>query len=109
MARDNDNSHLMHIKKLEGAHNFAVWQKQCYNILLQKKQAKPIKVKGVKPENMEQDDWDELNELARSTIELSVSDALFFLTLKVWTLPMLFGLDYRNCMLKRVQLAKYIG
>ncbi|KAH7307140.1 hypothetical protein KP509_22G047700 [Ceratopteris richardii] len=71
MAGSSDSSHLMHIKKLEGAHNFAVWQKQCYNILLQKKQAKPIKAKGVKPADVEQDDWDELNELARSTIELS--------------------------------------
>ncbi|KAH7296972.1 hypothetical protein KP509_26G047000 [Ceratopteris richardii] len=73
MAGSNDSTHLTHIKKLEEAHNFAVWQKQCYNIMLQKKQAKPIKVKGVKPENMEQDDWDELNELACSTIELSQS------------------------------------
>ncbi|KAH7287264.1 hypothetical protein KP509_32G047800 [Ceratopteris richardii] len=45
MVGNNDSSHLIHIKKLEGAHHFAVWQKQCYNIQLKKKQAKPIKVK----------------------------------------------------------------
>ena len=61
----------MYIKKLEGTHNFAVWKKQCYNILLQKKHSKPIKVKGVKPTDMDEDDWQEL-----STIELS--NALLF-------------------------------
>ena len=78
MNSSSDGSHLMHIKKLEGAHNFVVWKKQCYNILLQKKHSKSIKVKGVKPTDMDEDDWQELNELARSTIELSISDALLF-------------------------------
>ena len=92
MTSSSDSSHLMHIKKLEGAHNFVVWKKQCYHILLQKKHAKPIKAKGVKPTDMDEDEWQELNELARSTIELSISDALLFM-MKVWTVTILYGLD----------------
>ena len=68
----------MHIKKLEGAHDFAVWEKQCYNILLQKKQATSIKVKGViKPTDMDQDDG-EVDEFEHSAIELSIFDTFLF-------------------------------
>ena len=77
MASGNDSS-LLHIRKLEGAHNFAIWQKLCYNVLLQKKYAKPIKEKGVKPESMSKEEWEEMDELARSTIMLSVSESLLF-------------------------------
>ena len=41
---------------------------------------------------MDEDDWQELNELARSTIELSIYDALLFM-MKVWTVTILYGLD----------------
>ena len=68
----------MNIKKLEGAHNFAIWQKQCYNVLLQKHQAHPIKENGVKPTNISDDDWKSVDELACSTIVLSISDVLLF-------------------------------
>lgn len=77
MASGSESS-LLHIRKLEGAHNFAIWQKLCYNVLLQKKHAKPIKEKGVKPESMSKEEWEEMDELARSTIMLSVSESLLF-------------------------------
>ena len=41
-------------------------------MLVQKKQVKPIQLKGVKPELMDQEEWDEMDELARSTIMLSM-------------------------------------
>ncbi|MCO5546952.1 hypothetical protein L7F22_000391 [Adiantum nelumboides] len=69
----------LHLKKLEGAHNFAIRQKQCYNVMVQKKEVKPIKTKGVKPATMDNKEWDELDELAHSTIELSVLDSLLVL------------------------------
>ena len=47
-------------------------------MLLQKKHAKPIKEKGVKPESMSKEEWKEMDELARSTIMLSVSESLLF-------------------------------
>ncbi|MCO5577030.1 hypothetical protein L7F22_030852 [Adiantum nelumboides] len=46
--------------------------------MLQKKQAKPIKLKGRKPDDIEDEEWEEMDELARSTIMLSVSDSLLF-------------------------------
>ncbi|MCO5608190.1 hypothetical protein L7F22_062396 [Adiantum nelumboides] len=78
MASGSESGNLLHIKKLEGAHNYAIWKKQCYNVMLQKKQATPIKTEGNKPANMTDEEWEEVDELARSTIMLSVSDSLLF-------------------------------
>ncbi|MCO5567269.1 hypothetical protein L7F22_020959 [Adiantum nelumboides] len=78
MSSSSESGNLLHIRKLEGAHNFAIWKKQCYNVMLQKKQAKPIKLEGRKPDEIEDEEWEEMDELARSTIMLSVSDSLLF-------------------------------
>ena len=45
---------------------------------MQKKQVKPIKLMGVKPEAMGKEDWDDLDELARSTIMLTLSKSVYF-------------------------------
>ena len=74
----SEGGSLLNINKLEAAHNFAIWQKQCYNVLLQKHQAHPIKEKGVKPTNISNDDWKSLDELARSTIMLSIPNVFLF-------------------------------
>ena len=47
-------------------------------MLIQKKQVKPIKLKGVKLEGTIQEDWDDLDELARSTIMLTLSKLVHF-------------------------------
>ena len=47
-------STTFNIEKLDGT-NFPFWKEQIYNVLVQKKQVKPIKLKGVKPENMDQE------------------------------------------------------
>ena len=39
---------------------------------------KPIKLKGVKPEAMSQEDWNDLNRLVRSTIMLTLSKSVYF-------------------------------
>ena len=44
---------------------------------MQKKQVKPIKLKGVKPEGTTQENWDDLDELARSTIILTLSKSMY--------------------------------
>ena len=49
-----------------------------YNVLVQKKWVKPIKLKGVKPEDMDQDAWLEMDELARSTIMSSMSKTVYY-------------------------------
>ena len=48
------------------------------NVLVQKKQVKSIKLKGVKPKAMDQDDWDEMDKLAKSTIMLSLDKSVHY-------------------------------
>ena len=48
------------------------------NVLVQKKQVKPIKLKGVKPKAMDQEAWDEMDKLAKSTIMLSLNNSVHY-------------------------------
>ena len=70
-------SSFFNIEKL-GDTNFPFWKEQIYNVLVQKKQVKPIKLMGVKPKAMGKEDWDNLDELARSTIMLTLSKSVYF-------------------------------
>ena len=45
-------STVFNIEKLDGM-NFPFWKEKIYNVLIQKKQVKPIKLKGVKPKSMD--------------------------------------------------------
>ena len=72
MTSFSSENTLFNIEKLDGT-NFPFWKEQIYNVLVQKKQVKSIKLKGVKPEEMLQEDWNDLDELARSTIMLTLS------------------------------------
>ena len=47
-------------------------------MLVQKKNVKSIKLKDVKLEGTSQEDWDDLDELARSTIMLTLSKLVYF-------------------------------
>ena len=73
----SSESSLFNIEKLDGT-NFPFWKEQIYNVLVQKKQVKPLKLQGIKPEDMSTDDWDEMDELARSTIMLTLSKSVYF-------------------------------
>ena len=77
MASSSSESSLFNIEKLDGT-NFPFWKEQIYNVLVQKKQVKPIKLMGVKPEAMGREDWEDLDELARSTIMLTLSKSVYF-------------------------------
>ena len=77
MATSSNESSLFNIEKLDGT-NFPYWKEQIYNVLVQKKQVKRIKLKGVKPKGTTQEDWDDLDELARSTIMLTLSKSMYF-------------------------------
>ena len=68
---------MFNIENLDGT-NFPFWKEQIYNVLVQKKQVKPLKLQGIKPEDMSTDDWDEMDELARSTIMLTLSKSVYF-------------------------------
>ena len=76
MASSSENS-LFNIEKLDGT-NLPFWKEQIYNVLVQKKQARPTKLKGVKPEGMSDIDKQEMDELARSTIMLTLSKSVYF-------------------------------
>ena len=76
MASSSENS-LFNIKKLDGT-NFPFWKEQVYNVLVQKKEARPIKLKSVILEGMSDVDWQEMDELARSTIMLTLSKSVYF-------------------------------
>ncbi|MCO5563860.1 hypothetical protein L7F22_017510 [Adiantum nelumboides] len=72
-----DNTFLS-IEKLDG-NNYAYWKEQIYNALVQKKLSKPICLKGVKPNDMNVDDWLELDKLARFTIMLTLHKSVYFI------------------------------
>ena len=76
MASSSESS-LFNIEKLDGT-NFPFWKEQIYNVLVQKKKVRPIKLKGVKPEETSNIDWQDLDELARSTIMLTLSKSVYF-------------------------------
>ena len=72
----SSKSTAFHIEKLDGT-NFPFWKEQIYNVLVQKKQVKPIKLKVVKPKAMDQEEWAKMDELARSTIMLSMTKIVY--------------------------------
>ena len=76
MAGSQDTA-LYNIKKLDGT-NFPLWKKQIWHLLVQKKHIKPIKLKGIKPEDMDEDEWSEMDELALSTIMLTLAESVYF-------------------------------
>ena len=77
MASLWSKSIALHIEKLYGT-NFPFWKKQIYNMLVQKKQVKPIKLKRVKPKAMDPEEWAEMDELAWSTIMLAMTKTVYY-------------------------------
>ena len=70
---------------------------------------KPVlsRKRGLKPNDMLDDDWESIDELARSTIMLSISDVLLFnvenehIAWDMWR-------RLKICMLNKVQQARFI-
>ncbi|MCO5572664.1 hypothetical protein L7F22_026422 [Adiantum nelumboides] len=56
IASSSENT-LFNIERLDGT-NYSLSKEQIYNVLVQNKQIKPITLKGVKPENIQQADWE---------------------------------------------------
>ena len=78
MASTQESSgSIFNIEKLNGT-NFPFWKSQIMNVLVQKKQVKPIKLKGIKPEAMDQEIWDEMDEMAKSTMMLSLDKSVHY-------------------------------
>ena len=81
MASSSFENTVFNIQKLDGT-NFGIWKEQMYNMPVQKKKVKPIKLKGVKPKDLMQDEWFDMDELARSTIMLSMSKSVYYKCLR---------------------------
>lgn len=64
-------------KKFDGT-NFSLWKEQIRDVLIQKKQIKPLAGVEAKPANMSEDDWNELDALAKSTIRLHLAESVYF-------------------------------
>ena len=77
MASLLSKSTAFHIEKLDGT-NFPFWKEQIYNVLVQKKQVKPINLKGVKLEAMDSKEWAEMDKLAKSTIMLAMTKTVYY-------------------------------
>ncbi|MCO5602625.1 hypothetical protein L7F22_056759 [Adiantum nelumboides] len=68
---------VFNFEKLDGT-NFSYWKDQIWDILVQKKQIRPFKLHGVKSENMASDDREELDEMCKSTITLSLLKSVYY-------------------------------
>ena len=77
MASSNNEGTISNIEKLDGT-NFPFWKEQVFNVLVQKKQGKPIKYKGKKPNSMSQEDWEDMDMMTRSTIMFSLSKDVYY-------------------------------
>lgn len=61
------------IEKFDGT-NFPFYKEMIYDVLVQKKQIRPIRLQGVEPEGMTDLEWSEMDELTKSTIMLTLSN-----------------------------------
>ena len=77
MVSSNNDGIVFNIEKLDGTH-FPFWKEQVFNVLVQKKQAKPIKYEGRKPDTMSQEDQEDMDMMTRSTIMLSLSKDVYY-------------------------------
>ena len=107
MASSNNEGTIFNIEKLDGT-NFPFWKEQVFNVLVQKKQIKPIKYEGKNIDTMSQEDWEDMDALTRSTIMLSLSKNMFTIS-QEQPLAMSYGKSFATCMSKRVWHHKFIG
>ena len=68
---------LYNIRKFDGT-NFILWKEQIKDVLVQKKQLKPISGPTAKLADMSKEDWVELDALAKSTIRLHLVESVYF-------------------------------
>ena len=77
METSSNEGSLLNIEKMNGT-NFPFWKEQLYNVLVQKKHVNLINYEGVKPEEMSTKDWSDLDELAKSTIMMSLDKSVYY-------------------------------
>ena len=68
------------ICKFDGS-NLALWKNQTRDVLVQSKQTRPLGGKAKKPDDMDDDDWEELDALTMSTMRLHLAFSVYFIVL----------------------------
>ena len=88
----------LEIRKFDGS-NFALWKNQMRDVLVQRRQMKPLGGEEKRPDDTDDDDWKELDAMTMSTIRLHLADNVYFTVL-----------DCKNSipMKRKPQLTKYI-
>ena len=92
------------IRKFDGS-NFALWKNQMRDVLVQIKQTRPLGGKVKKPDDMDDDDWKELDDWTMSTIRLHLADSVYFTGLTIKS-PKNFGKRYAIHMRRKLQQTK---
>ena len=64
------------VVKFDGTGNFGLWQRRVKDLLVQQGSVKALYGKAKKPETMTDDEWEELNMKAVSTIRLCLANKL---------------------------------
>ncbi|MCO5579782.1 hypothetical protein L7F22_033644 [Adiantum nelumboides] len=81
-SKDRD---IYDITKFDGT-NFQLWKNQIQDVLVQKKQKLPIiYATQIEEMNLTQFQWEELDELCRSTIKLHLAESVYFSLLECET------------------------
>ena len=68
------------IRKFDGS-NFALWKNQMRDVLVQRRKTRSLGSKAKKPDDMDDDDWEELDALTMSTLRLHLADSVYFIVL----------------------------
>ena len=66
------------VVKFDGTGNFGLWQRRVKDLLVQQGLVKALYGKARKPEMLTDDEWEELNMKAVSTIQLCLADELMY-------------------------------
>ena len=75
------------------------------DVLVQRKQTRPLGGKEKKPNDMDDDDWEEHDALTMSTIRLHLADCVYFIVSTVKT-PKNFGKRYAIPMRRKLHLTR---
>ena len=82
MAKIQGLASKFDIELFDGKNNFSLWQSTVKDILVQQGLIKALNGKAKKPDKMSEEDWEELEMKAVSTIRLSLAPQVKFSVLK---------------------------
>jgi hypothetical protein len=66
------------VEKFNGKNNFELWKLKMWDLLVQQGLQKALVGKSKKPNNMSNEDWEDLDARALSTIRLCLADEVLF-------------------------------